>query len=96
MFKAKPDKNRQAVILVKKLHDKFFEAYGSVVCRDIQQKVFGKSFQMIKSIDNIIIIDMDEFEKAGAHADRGCPIVVGTAAKWTAELLMQEIAKTKK
>jgi len=85
---AKPEECFPALILVKKLHDKFIDFYGSVLCRDIQEKVFGKSFQMIKREGDNIVITMDAFEKAGAHGDRGCPTVVGRAAKWTVQLVL--------
>jgi C_GCAxxG_C_C family probable redox protein len=94
-FKARPEECAQALILVKKLHDKFLEAYGSIVCCDVQKKLFGKSFQMIKREKDKIVITMDEFEKAGAHGDEGCPIVVGKSAKWAVELLLSEITKIK-
>ena len=66
--------------LVRKLHDRFIQEYGSVVCRNIQTKIFGRPYY---------IADMDEFEKfekAGAH-DVHCPEVVGNASRWTAELI---------
>ncbi len=32
---------------------------------------------------------MEEFEKAGAHVDK-CPTVSGNAARWTAEVILNE------
>ena len=69
--------------LAKKLYDKFIEEYGSGNCRDIQNKLFGRSFNFW---------DADayqEFEKAGGHSDK-CPSVVGNAAKWTVEILLEQ------
>jgi C_GCAxxG_C_C family probable redox protein len=79
-----PDRTRKkASDLAKKLHDRFITEYGSVICRDIQQKIFGRAFY---------IRDADEyakFEKAGAHEEK-CPTVVGNGARWVAEILMEE------
>lgn len=66
--------------LIRKLHDEFIREYGSVVCRNIQTKIFGRPYYLA---------DADEFEKfeeAGAH-DTHCPEVVGKAALWTAQLI---------
>lgn len=68
--------------LAKRLHDKFIEEYGSVVCQNIQTKTMGRSYYLI---------DPDEYKKfldAGAH-DIHCPDVVGKAAKWAAEILLE-------
>lgn len=86
---SRPEECFSALSLVKKLHDKFVDFYGSVLCHDIQEKVFGKSFQMIKREGDRIVVTMDEFEKAGAHSDKGCPTVVGKAAEWSVQLLLE-------
>jgi len=68
--------------LAKKLHDKFIKEYGSVICRDIQTKIMGRSYYFI---------DPDEYRKfldAGAH-DIYCPDVVGKAARWVTEILLE-------
>ncbi len=65
--------------LVRKLHSKFIAEYGSVICRDIQMKLFGRYYYMP---------DQDEFAKfdnAGAHTTI-CPEVVGKAAQWVIEI----------
>ncbi len=67
--------------LVRKLHEKFIREYNSVVCRDVQTRVFGRPFYLV---------DPDEFKKfeqAGAH-DTHCPEVVGKAARWAAEVII--------
>jgi C_GCAxxG_C_C family probable redox protein len=69
--------------LAKKLHDKFIAEYGSVICRDIQQKIFGRPFY-IRDVD-----ESTKFEKAGAH-DEKCPAVVGKASQWVAEIILAE------
>ncbi|HUT66935.1 MAG TPA: C-GCAxxG-C-C family protein, partial [Dehalococcoidales bacterium] len=68
--------------MIRKLHDEFIREYGSVICRNIQTKIFGRPYYLA---------DMDEFEKfekAGAH-DEHCPGVVGKAARWTAQLIIE-------
>jgi C_GCAxxG_C_C family probable redox protein len=76
--------------LAKKLHDKFIQEYGSVICRDIQTKKMGRAYYLI---------DPDEYKKfldAGAH-DIHCLEVVGKAAKWAAEILLEaKLAKEPK
>jgi len=66
--------------LVMKLHDKFIQEYGSVICRNIQTKVFGRPYYLAD------MDDFEKFEKAGAH-DVYCPEVVGKAARWAAEII---------
>lgn len=89
-LKAGHDGIVKPTILTKKLYDKFMGEYGSVICRDIQKKVLGKSFQLIKGKGDDIVIDMDEFEKAGGHGEKGCPTVVGNAARWTVGILLDD------
>ncbi len=70
--------------LVRKFREKYIQEYGSVVCRDIQTKTLGRPYY---------IVDPDEmakFEAAGGHDDKGCPEVVGKAARWAAELILAE------
>ena len=66
--------------LIRKLHDKFIQEYGSVICRNIQTKVFGRPYYLADTDD------FEKFEKAGAH-DVHCPEVVGKAARWAAEII---------
>jgi len=66
--------------LVRKLRERFSQEYGSVICRDIQNRILGRYFYLA---------DPQEYEKfhnAGAH-DLHCPEVVGKAAKWMIEIL---------
>ncbi len=81
-FKDEAKVRLQTHDLAKRLHDKFIEEYGSVVCQSIQTKTMGRSYYLI---------DPDEYKKfldAGAH-DIYCPDVVGKAAKWAAEILLE-------
>jgi C_GCAxxG_C_C family probable redox protein len=70
--------------LARKFRDKYIQEYGSVICRNIQTKVLGRPYY---------ISDPDEwqkFEAAGGHGDKGCPEVVGKAARWMAEMILEE------
>ncbi len=79
-----PDRiRRRAADMAKKLHDKFVAEYGSIICRDIQQKIFGRPFY-IRDAD-----EFAKFQKAGAHEEK-CPSVVGNGVRWVAEILMEE------
>ena len=69
--------------LAGEIHNRFIQEYGSVICRDIHMKVFGRPFYLN---------DPDEFKKfeaAGAH-EVHCPEVVGKAARWAAELIVEK------
>lgn len=69
--------------LARRLHDKFIAEYGTVICRDIQTKLFGRYYYLP---------DPDEFGKYRNvdTSHRICPDVVGKAARWTAEIVMQD------
>ena len=69
--------------LVSKLHDRFIQEYGSVICRDVQTKKFGRPYYLADPGE------FQKFEKAGAH-EVHCPEVVGEAARWAAELIIGE------
>lgn len=69
--------------LVRKLHDKFIDEYGTAICRDIHMNLFGRYYYMP---------DEDEFLKFdndGGHTTV-CTEVVGKAARWVAEIVLQE------
>ncbi len=68
--------------LARQFREKFIQEYGSVICRDIQNKLLGRYYYLA---------DPQEYEKfhnAGAH-DVHCPEVVGKAAKWMVEILSE-------
>ena len=67
-----------------KLRSKFFEEFGGVVCKDVQKKIFGRSFNLLDKEDYKI------FEKMGAHTDK-CTDVVGKTAVWTADIILDEL-----
>ena len=80
------DHNRRVFIYSKKLYDKFKEEYGTIICRDIHKKLFGRTFDLLDKKEYA------EFEKMGGHVDK-CPEVSGKAARWTAEIILDYLMK---
>jgi len=67
--------------MTQRLRDRYLETYGSLTCRNIHEKILGRAYILTtKKVRN-------EFEDAGGHADR-CTTVVGMAALWSSEILM--------
>lgn len=74
-------RNRKNYKLSKEMADKFEGKYGGILCKEIQTRIMGKSFDLnIKD-------EFEAFEEAGGHDDK-CPEVVGTAARYIAELIV--------
>ena len=69
--------------LVRKLRERFIQDYGSVVCRNVQTKIFGRPYYLADTDE------FQKFEKAGAH-EVHCPEVVGKAARWAAEIIIEK------
>ena len=83
---SKGEGKRRVFMYSKKLYDKFIEEYGSILCKDVHKKLFGRSFDLMD------IEDYAEFEKRGAHVDK-CPEVSGKTARWAAEIIMDNFKK---
>jgi C_GCAxxG_C_C family probable redox protein len=66
--------------IAKMLHEKFIEKYGTVVCHQIQRKLFGRVYYTPDPDQ------YQEFLKVGGH-DTVCTSVCGDAARWTVELI---------
>ncbi len=67
------------------LGDKFSSQYGSILCPQVQKSLFGRSFNLQNPEDWLA------FEAAGGHSDPSkCMSVVGNAARWTLEILIQK------
>lgn len=79
------DKGRflKSYALAKQLYDKFVEEFGSCICRDVQNKIFGRSFNLWDPDD------FKKFDEMGAHRDK-CPDVTGKVARWATEILLKE------
>jgi hypothetical protein len=64
---------------------KFIRHYGSILCPQVQTKIYGRSFNLQDPAE------WDAFEKAGAHTDpTKCIRVVGNAARWALETLIEK------
>ncbi len=72
-------------VLIKKLQGRFREEYGGITCDEIQTKIFGKPYS------RGTLEEREEMECLGGHKDK-CPTVVGKAARWTADLILKEMA----
>jgi C_GCAxxG_C_C family probable redox protein len=68
--------------LGKALLDRFVAEFGSPLCKDVQAKLFGRSYDMWDDAD------FQAFQDAGAHRDK-CPAVAGQVAAWTAQMLIE-------
>ena len=74
-------RSTEAANLAKILYDRFVDEFGSPICADVQEAILGRSFNLWDPDDR------QAFEEAGEHLDK-CPDVVGRAAMWTAEILL--------
>ena len=63
------------------LYDRFVIEIGSPICRDVQETLMDRSYQISDPEE------YDKFEEQGAHVDK-CPSVTGRVASWTAEMLI--------
>jgi len=81
----KPEKDC-AHRMARALLDKFNREYGSNICGTIHRKIFGRDFNLID------VRDREAFEMLGAHTDK-CTSVVGKAAAWTTELILNEMSE---
>ena len=71
-----------ACILSKKLHDRFVEKYGPCRCRDIQEKTFGRFYNLY---------DPDEMKAAfKAGLPDKCSTLVGETARMAVQIILEE------
>ena len=80
-------RSTEASELAKVLYDRFVEEYGSPICAGVQESIFGRSYDLWDPEDK------QAFEEAGGHEDK-CPGVVGKAAMWTAEILLDAASES--
>jgi hypothetical protein len=75
-------KPMRSYLLCKELHDEFIREYGSCRCHDIQQKLMGRTFNLL---------DPKQLEEAFKEGMlEHCARVCGTAARRTVELISRE------
>ena len=74
-----------AMEAAKLLYDKYIKEYGTIICPHIQAQLFGRHYYFPDPDD------MEKFEKAGGHtAPDKCSHIVGNAARWTMEILLDK------
>lgn len=69
--------------LAKQLADEFIREFGTIICRDIQIKKFGRPYYLRDPED------FNKFEEAGGHDDK-CTDVVGKAAQMAVKIILDE------
>ena len=69
--------------LAKRLADQFIGEFGSIICRDIQIKKFGRPYYLRDPEE------FNKFEQAGGHDDK-CTDVVGRAAQMAVRIILDE------
>ena len=76
------DTRRKAFEAVEELIKRFEEEFGSIICKKVQEKVFGRSYALLDPED------FERFEEDGAHIDK-CPHVVGRGSQLALEVLIK-------
>jgi len=69
--------------LASDLLEKYKEKYGTLICKEIQEQEFGRSFDLRKPEDFKALVD------SGGHSHI-CPNVVGNAARMTVEVILKK------
>ena len=69
--------------IAKALCDKYVDEYGTITCAHIQRQLYGRVF-CLENDD-----EFQKFDEAGGHSNpEKCPHIVGTAARWTMEIIL--------
>lgn len=82
-FRDPEGKRMVAYRLGNRLCEKFIEEFGSTVCSEIQRTHLGKEYDLWDADD------YEEFDKI-AYGEGKCPQLVAKAARWTAEIIIDE------
>jgi len=77
----------KAMELSRILYEEFEKEFGSVKCRDIQEKLFGRSFNLRDEEDR-----RKFFIEVGSHGPSGCPQVVRKGAMLAAKIILENIS----
>jgi len=81
---ADPERIRfTAFATARRLHQKFIDEFGSIICREMQMKLFGRPYYLPDADE------MKKFLAAGGHTTH-CPDVCGKAALWAIEVAREE------
>ena len=84
--KLREDIELRLVPLIDTFCNRFEAEYGSILCNEIEHKLFGRYFDKKKAEDR------KEKNRLGGHTEK-CPMVVGKAARWATELILEEQGK---
>ncbi len=69
-----------------KLRQSFIREYGTITCKDIHKKLFGRNYNMWSQVE------MDQFNADGAHTEK-CTGIVGKAAAEAVRIILEEAEK---
>jgi C_GCAxxG_C_C family probable redox protein len=69
------------LVIVRRFYQKFVDKYGSWICREIQESLLGRSFNLARPEE------YEEFERAGGY--NTCSKVVGTCARMAGEMILK-------
>ena len=69
--------------LARKLVDRFQAEYGGGNCADVQTKLMGRTYDIVRG-------NRAEFLNDGGHDAGYCPTVCGKSAAWVIEILAEE------
>ncbi|MGP3667844.1 MAG: C-GCAxxG-C-C family protein [Candidatus Bathyarchaeota archaeon] len=75
----------KAMELSIRLYEEFKKEFGSVKCRNIQEKLFGRSFNLRSEEDRM------KFKEAGAYGPSGCAQVVRKGAMLAAKIILENL-----
>ncbi|TFH14370.1 hypothetical protein E4H04_10350 [Candidatus Bathyarchaeota archaeon] len=90
--KAYRDAMLPSVEIIKEFQLRLQETFGfrepleNTICRDIQKRIYGESYDLTNPVSYKRFLD------AGGHGDEGCPLVCAVAAEVTAEKLLTLLA----
>lgn len=71
----------QSLMLIRGFYHRFIQEFGSCSCRDVQIRIFGRSFE------TLIVEEEEKFHLAGGHT--ACVGVVSKAARMAAETILE-------
>ena len=71
----------RSYLLVKELHDKYMERYGTCRCYDVQESLMGRTYNLMDEKE------LEEAMKEGMV--QHCSKVVGTVASWATGLILE-------
>ena len=71
----------RSLMLIRSFYQRFIQEFGSWACRDLQVRIFGRSFE------TVVLEEEEAFHKAGGH--QACVGLVGKAARLAAETILE-------